>query len=120
MCSQPMVHAIQLLRVFDRTAPNCSGERFTASSNVPLWKLRVGSAPKRLNVSRFVAVPSSRYFAVAGPKDFFERDLLSAVSFEGCAHTVRRVPEIAIALMFFEPSTAPLPPRPAWRPSCEM
>ena len=38
-----------------------------ASSNVPVWKLRVGSVPNRLKVSMFVAVPSSRYFAVAGP-----------------------------------------------------
>ena len=42
-------------RVRRRSAPR--GERLAASSNVPLWKLRVGSAPKRLNVSRFVAVP---------------------------------------------------------------
>src|SRR5688572_31371592 len=49
-------------------------------SNVPLWKLRVGSVPKRLNVSRFVAVPSSRYFAVAGPNERFERSRLNAVS----------------------------------------
>ena len=32
----------------------------------------------------------------------------------------RCVPRTAIALMFLPPSTAPLPPRPAWRPSWEM
>jgi hypothetical protein len=42
-----------------------------------------------LNVSKFVAVPSSRYLAVAGPNERFERDRLSAVSSLGCAHAVR-------------------------------
>ena len=69
MCSQPIVHVTQLSRVFERVVLSSSGEMLAASSNVPLWKLRVGSAPKRLNVSRLVAVPSSRYFAVAGPND---------------------------------------------------
>ena len=44
------------------------------------WKLRVGSAPKRLNASKFVAVPSSRYLAVAGPNDRFDRSRLSSIS----------------------------------------
>ena len=97
------MHVTQLSRVFDRVADSCSGDRLAASSNVPLWKLRVGSALKRLNVSRFVAVPSSRYFAVAGPNDRFDRSRLSAVTSCGCAHSTRRVPRTAIALMFLEP-----------------
>ena len=113
MCSQPIVHVTQLSRVLVRVAVSCSGERLTASSNVPLWKLRVGSALKRLNVSRFVAVPSSRYFAVAGPNDRFDRSRLSAVRSCGWAHSTRCFPRTAIALMFLAPSTAPLPPRPA-------
>ena len=64
-----------------RSASRARGS--AASSNVPLWKLRVGSAPKRLNVSRLVAVPSSRYFAVAGPNERFDRSRLSAVSSRG-------------------------------------
>src|ERR1700722_1191961 len=119
MCSQPIVQLTQLSRVLERVVLNCSGERLAASSNEPLWKLRVGRAPKRLNVSILVAVPSSRYFAVAGPNDRFDRDLLIVVSASGCAHPVRSVPRSAIALTLFAPSTAPLPPRPAWRPSCE-
>src|SRR5437868_13407847 len=117
MCSHPIVQLTQLSRVLERVVLNCSGERLAASSNVPLWKLRVGSAPKRLKVSRLVAVPNSRYFAVAGPKDRFERDLLIVVNSSGFAHSARCVPRKAIALIFLAPSTAPLPPRPAWRPS---
>ena len=59
-------------------------------------------------------------FAVAGPNDRVERDLLMTVSSLGCAHSASCVPRTAIALTFLAPSTAPLPPRPAWRPSCDM
>jgi hypothetical protein len=86
---------------------NCSGDRFGASSKVPCWKLRVGKVPKRLNVSRFAPVPSSRYFAVAGPKDRFDRSRLNSVNSRGCAHSTRCVPRTAIALMFLLPSTGP-------------
>src|SRR5689334_8473648 len=120
MCSQPIVQVMQLSRVLERVALSSSGDRLAASSNAPLWKLRVGSAPNRLNVSRLVAVPSSRYLAVAGPNDRRDRDLLIAVSSAGCAHSARCVPRKAIALIFLAPNTAPLPPRPAWRPSWEM
>ena len=120
MCSQPIVQATQLARVRACATLIASGDRRAASSKVPLWKLRVGSVPKRLNVRRFVAVPSSRYLAVAGPNDRAERSRLRSVSSRGCAHSRRAVPRRAIALMFLLPSTAPLPPRPACRPSCEM
>ena len=120
MCSQPIVHATQLARVRVCATLSSSGDSVAASSKVPLWKLRVGSVPKRLNVRRFVAVPSSRYFAVAGPNDRFDRSRLKSVSSRGCAHSQRCVPRTAIALMFLLPSTAPLPPRPACRPSCEI
>src|SRR6185295_7531514 len=120
MCSHPMVQATQLARMRLWEVRISSGEMLTASSNVPLWQLRVGNAPRRLNVSRLVAVPTSRYLAVAGPNDRFDRLLLYSVSSRGCAHSQRWVPRTAIALTFLLPSTAPLPPRPAWRPSCEM
>ena len=85
-----------------------------APSNVPLWKLRVGSVPSRLKVSRFAAVPSSRYFAVAGPNDRFDSALLYSIELASDAPTRSGwVPRTAIALMFLLPSTAPLPPRPA-------
>ena len=87
MCSQPMVHATQLARVREWSTCSCSGEIFSAPSNVPLWKLRVGRVPRRLNVRRFAAVPSSRYFAVAGPNDRFDRSRLNSVSARGCAHS---------------------------------
>ena len=121
MCSQPMVQATQLARVRACVDAELARARACgASSNVPLWKFRVGSAPKRLNVSRFVAVPSSRYLAVAGPNERFDRSRLSSVSSRGWAQSQRCVPRTAIALMFLLPSTAPLPPRPACRPSCEI
>ena len=66
-----MVHATQLVRTRECRALSSRGERLAASSKVPVLKFRVGSAPKRLNVSRFVAVPNSRYLAVAGPTDSF-------------------------------------------------
>src|SRR6478609_2739735 len=113
MCSQPIVQATQLARVFERPELNSCGERFDASSNVPLWKLRVGSVPKRLKVRMLVAVPSSRYFAVAGPIDRFDRSRLRAVTPRGSAYSQYCVPRTAIALMFLLPRTAPLPPRPA-------
>jgi len=113
MCSQPIVHATQLARVRACAVVNCSGEMLSAPSNEPLWKLRVGSVPKRLNVSRLAAVPSSRYLAVAGPNERFDRSRLNSVSSRGCAQSHRFVPRTAIALMFLLPSTAPLPPRPA-------
>src|SRR6516162_5415935 len=100
MCSHPIVQATQLSRVLERVALSCSGERLAASSNEPLWKLRVGSAPKRLKMSRLAAVPSSRYLAVAGPNDRFDKDLLICASSRGWAHSVLRAPRTAIALMF--------------------
>src|SRR5216684_1228048 len=120
MCSHPMVQATQLARVRVWVVRSSSGEMLAAPSNVPLWKLRVGNAPRRLNVSRLVAVPSSRYLAVAGPNDRFDRFLLYSVNSRGWAHSQRRVPRTARALTFLLPSTAPLPPRPAWRPSWEI
>src|SRR3954469_22102376 len=117
MCSQPIVQATQLARVFARPALSSCGDRFGDSANVPLWKLRVGSVPKRLNVRILVAVPSSRYLAVAGPIDRFDRSRLSSVTRLGSAYSEYVAPRTAIALMFLLPRTAPLPPRPAWRPS---
>src|SRR5688572_27839615 len=119
MCSHPIVHATQLARVRLRVWLISSGEMLTAASKVPDWKLRVGRTPSRLNVRRLAAVPSSRYLAVAGPNDRFDSALLYSASSRGIAQSHRCVPRTAIALRFLLPRTAPLPPRPAWRPSCE-
>ena len=73
MCSQPMVQAAQERRATRRAAFSSSPDRAAAPSNVPCWKLRVGRAAKRLNVSRLATVPSSRYLAVAGPNDRCDR-----------------------------------------------
>src|SRR4029450_14028189 len=109
MCSQPIVQATQLARVRACATLIASGDRRAASSKVPLWKLRVGSVPKRLNVSRLVAVPSSRYLAVAGPNDRFERSRLKSVSSRGGAHSTRVVARSASALLLLLPSPAALP-----------
>ena len=85
MCSQPMVQAAQLARVRVCVARIRSAETCAAASKVPVWKLRVGNAPKRLNVRRLAAVPSSRYLAVAGPKERCDSCLLRSVSSRGCA-----------------------------------
>src|SRR6185436_4312465 len=79
-----------------------------------------GRTPSRLNVSRFAAVPSSRYLTVAGPNERADSALLYWASSRGRAHSQRWVPRTAIAFTFLLPRTAPLPPRPAWRPSCEI
>src|SRR4029077_4007744 len=116
MCSHPIVQATQLARVLVWVWRISSGEMLDAASNVPDWKLRVGSTPRRLNVSRLDAVPSSRYLAVGGPNDRVDSCLLYSASSRGCAHSHRCVPRRAIAFTFLLPRTAPLPPRPAWRP----
>src|SRR5215210_3691732 len=115
-----MVQQAQEERVFSRASERVSGAKSTAEAKLPAWKFRVGRAWRRLNVSRLAAVPSSRYLAVAGPKERVERSLAKAVNSAGKAHSQRWVPRRAMALMFLAPRTAPLPPRPAWRPSCEM
>ena len=73
MCSQPMVQAAHDWRATRRAAFSASPDSAAASSNVPCWKFRVGSAARRLKVSRLATVPSSRYFAVAGPNERCDR-----------------------------------------------
>ena len=89
-------------------------------SNVAAWKLRVGSVLIALNASRLASVPSSRYFAVAGPNDRSRRSRANASTSPGCAVATLVAARTAIALRFFAPMTAPSPPRPACRPSCEI
>src|SRR5262245_33200167 len=105
MCSHPIVHATQLARVLLCVCRISSGEMVGAASNVPDWKLRVGSTPRRLNVSRLEAVPSSRYLAVAGPNERADSALLYAASSRGRAHSHRCVPRTAIAFRFLLPRT---------------
>src|SRR5690349_24111972 len=72
MCSQPIVQDAQLLRATLRrpvTSPAGCSARSAAPSKAAAWKLRVGRALIALNASRLASVPSSRYFAVAGPND---------------------------------------------------
>ena len=62
-------------------------------------------------------MPSSRYFAVAGPKLRARRSLAAASTACGSATLTRVADRTSTALTFLAPSTAPSPPRPAWRPS---
>ena len=65
-------------------------------------------------------MPSSRYFAVAGPNDRARRSRAAASTARGSAGATFVAARTATALRFFAPSTAPSPPRPAWRPSWEI
>src|SRR4051812_23834453 len=119
MCSQPIVHEAQLSRATPRASASSSEDSRGASANVDAWKLRVGSVAIALNASRFASVPSSRYLAVAGPKERARRSRAAARTAVGSAEPTLVVARTATALSSFDPSTAPSPPRPAWRPSCE-
>ena len=87
----------------------------------PLGYRRFPSAAEaiRYAIEEFPAVKTLGAWMQVGD-DRFDSDLLNSVSSCGCAHSVSRVPRTAMALIFFAPSTAPLPPRPAWRPSCDI
>ena len=119
MCSQPIEHEAQLSRATPRASARSSAASAGASANVAAWKLRVGSVAMALNASRLASVPSSRYFAVAGPNERARRSRAAASTAGGSAGATFIDGRTAIALMSFEPSTAPRPPRPAWRPSWE-
>ena len=109
--SQPIEHDAQESRTAARSS--------SASSVVSAPKLWPGSAESALKASRLESVPASRYLAVAGPKER-ARSALEAASTAGASWTgARRWARTATAFRRLEPITAPSPPRPAWRPSCE-
>ena len=121
MCSQPIEHEAQLLRARRRRSARFSAARFSAPSKVAALKFRVGRVESSLNVSRLASVPSSRYFSVAGPNERARRSRAAACTAFGSASGTRPdEARTAIALMRLAPSTAPRPPRPAWRPSWEI
>jgi hypothetical protein len=120
MCSQPMLHEAQPLRLALLSSCSSSAASLGASTKVALVKLREGSVEIALKASRLASVPSSRYFAVAGPKERSRRSRAAASTPSGSAGPIFVAARTATALMFFAPSTAPSPPRPAWRPSCEI
>ena len=68
MCSQPIEQDAHELRATPRSSCSSSAASRGAPSKVAAVKLRVGSVETALNASRLARVPSSRYFAVAGPK----------------------------------------------------
>ena len=65
-------------------------------------------------------MPSSRYFAVAGPNDRARRSRAAASTASGSAGATLAAARTAMALIRLAPSTAPSPPRPACRPSWEI
>ena len=96
------------------------GGKRGASSNSAAWKLRVGSVEIALKERRFASVPSSRYFSVAGPNERARRSRAAfSTAAESASGALPPALRTATALIRFAPSTAPSPPRPACRPSCD-
>ena len=120
MCSQPIVQDAQLCRATLRIASRSSAASAGAASNVDAWKFLVGSVLMALKASRLASVPSSRYFAVAGPNDRARRSRAAASTASGSAGATLAAARTAMALTRLAPSTAPSPPRPACRPSWEI
>src|SRR5262249_61691233 len=112
---QRRVRAAPLARAPRRAAFSASPDSASAPSKLPCWKLRVGRACRRLNVSRLATVPSSRYFAVAGPNERFERSRAAATTASASATGTRRLPPTSTPLSRLLPSTAPPPPPPPAR-----
>src|SRR5215471_12516153 len=76
----------------------CSPASFAAPSNAAAWKFLAGSAAIALNVSRLASVPSSRYFAVAGPNERSRRSRAAARTAAGPAVVRDRgVPDAVLA-----------------------
>src|SRR4051795_5944460 len=119
MCSQPIEQEAQLSRAMPRASARSSAARRGASENVAAWKLRVGRGAIALKARRLASVPSSRYFAVAGPNERVRRSRAASSTARGSCEGTFVDGLTAIALSSFAPSTAPRPPRPAWRPSWE-
>src|SRR5690349_15217465 len=74
-CSHPIEHDAHELRATCFSSDTSLTSSAGAPSNVAAEKLRVGSVEIALNVSRLAIVPSSRYFAVAGPNERSRRFL---------------------------------------------
>ncbi len=111
MRSQPIEHEAQESRTAARSS--------STSGVVSAPKLWPGSAESALNVRRFESVPASRYLAVAGPNERARRSFAAASTAAGSCTGARRCARTATALSSLDPITAPRPPRPAWRPSCD-
>ncbi len=120
MCSHPIEHDAHELRATWRSSAISSAPSAGASSNLAAEKFRVGSVEIALNASRFAIVPSSRYFAVAAPNERSRSRLAAASTPAGSADPTFVPARTRIALHHLDPITAPSPPRPAWRPSCEI
>src|ERR1700759_264950 len=112
MCSQPIVQDAQLCRATLRMAARSSAASAGAWSKVDAWKFLVGSVLIALKASRLASVPSSRYFAVAGPNDRARRSRAAASTASGSAGATLAAARTAMALTPLAPSTAPPPPRP--------
>src|ERR687888_1280741 len=119
MFSQPIEHDAHEFRATLRASARSSAASCGAPANVAAWKLRVGSVEIALKASRLASVPSSRYFAVAGPKERLRRSRAAASTRCGWAVGHFVAARTATALMRLDPSTAPSPPRPAWAPAWE-
>ena len=119
-CSQPIEHDAHEDFVTSRACESSSELSCTAPSKVAAVKLRVGSVDRALKARTLAIVPSSRYFAVARPRERSRRSLAASRTPAGSAGATFVVAWTASALTCLAPITAPRPPRPAWRPSWEM
>src|SRR5262249_58781607 len=91
--------------------------RASESAKVDCWKLCAGNTPSRLKTARLATVPIFRYLSVSELKLRCRRELAIALTLSGSNTRASRSPHTATALRFFDPITAPTPPRPACRPS---
>src|ERR1700749_3873032 len=120
MCSHPIEHDAHELRATWRRSAISSAASAGAPSNWTAEKFRVGRVEIALKASRLAIVPSSRYFAVAWPNERSRRSLAAARTAAGSADATFVPARTRMALHHLDPITAPRPPRPALRPSCEI
>ncbi len=88
-------------------------------SNVAVWKLRVGRQPRLLSTSRYCGVPNFVWLAREVFRSATAALRISATR-SGFATATSPEPFTMMPLRFFEPITAPGPPRPKARSSTLM
>ncbi len=114
------VHDAQLLRATLRSPASSSAARAGAPSKVAAWKLRVGSVDKRVERQQVgqraeLAVLRGRRARTTGPAGPWRRRAPPA----GSAGATFAAGADGDGLDVLGASTAPSPPRPACRPSCD-
>src|SRR4030066_965627 len=111
---QPIGQLQQALRLVRNSSRRRSPEIASAPSNSPCWKLRVGSTPYQFIKLTSTEVPNSgKPCEVRGEAEIILRASYSTKSRASFSATPGRCcPPARIAFRFFDPITAPTPPRP--------